>query len=366
MNAPQASRRPSIHLLTSVSALCLMMGQAAPALAEGALPSGGRVAAGEAQIGNAASGKLEINQSSDNAIINWNDFSIGQGNAVQINNGAGATLNRVTGADQSVINGVLSSTGSVYVINPNGLIVGKTGVVKTGGSFVASTHNINNDDFMNGGDATFASDSQAGVDNLGTITSLAGDVTLIARKVRNEGQINAAKGTVGLAAGQKVLLRDGSFADGQLLVRVGGADDEITDSVTIRAAGAELRAAGGNIFALAGNAGGVITATGVAEQDGRIFLTAGDTGQIGVDKQITASRGSDGGDITIQAGFVSLGGDIRADGHNGGSVAISGSRVSLADTVSAAGIAGDGGTIEVAALGDSLVFETANLDASGS
>ncbi len=253
-----------------------------------------------------------------------------------------------------------------FTINPNGLIVGKTGVVKTSGSFVASTHNINNEDFMNGGDATFASGSQAGVDNLGTITSLAGDVTLIARKVRNEGQINAAKGTVGLAAGQEVLLRDGSFADGQLLVRVGGADDEITDSGTIRAAGAELRAAGGNIFALAGNAGGVITATGVAEQDGRIFLTAGDTGQIGADKQITASRGSDGGDITIQAGFVSLGGDIRADGQNGGSVAISGARVSLADTVSAAGTAGDGGAIEVAALGDSLVFETANVDASGS
>lgn len=119
----------------------------------------------------------------------------------------------MTGADQSVINGALSSTGSVYVINPNGLIVGKTGVVKTGGSFVASTHNISNEDFMNGGDATFASDSQAGVENLGTITSLTGDVTLIAREVRNEGQINAAKGTAGLAAGQEVLLRDGSFAE---------------------------------------------------------------------------------------------------------------------------------------------------------
>ena len=94
MNPLQASRRFSTRLLTSVSALCLMMGQAIPAMAEVALPSGGRVAAGKAQIGNAASGRLEINQSSDNAIINWNDFSIGQGNAVQINNGAGATLNR--------------------------------------------------------------------------------------------------------------------------------------------------------------------------------------------------------------------------------------------------------------------------------
>lgn len=315
MNTLPASRRLSTQLMTSVSVLCLMMGHAAPALAEGALPTGGRVAAGEARMGDGAGGRLEINQSSDNAIINWNGFSIGKGNAVQINNGSGATLNWVTGADQSVINGALSGTVSVYVINPNGVIVGKTGVVKTGGDFVASTHNLSNEDFLNGGDVTFSSLSDAGVESRGSITSLTGDVTLIARQVRNEGRIEAEKGVAGLVAGQEILLRDESCADGKFLVRVG-----------------------------------------VAEQDGRIFLTAGDTGQISVDKQITASRGKDGGDIAIKAGFVSL----------GGAVEISGSLVPLAGAVSVAGKAGDGGTINVNTLGDSLMFETARLDASGS
>ncbi len=84
--------------------------------------------------------ELTIDQTSGKAIVNWSGFSIGQGGTVTFNNGSGATLNRVTGsATQSAIAGNLNATGSVYLINPNGVIVGKTGVVKVGGNFVAST-----------------------------------------------------------------------------------------------------------------------------------------------------------------------------------------------------------------------------------
>jgi hypothetical protein len=43
---------------------------------------------------------------------------------VALNNGAGATLNRVVDSHPSVIIGHLSATGSVYLINPQGVIVG--------------------------------------------------------------------------------------------------------------------------------------------------------------------------------------------------------------------------------------------------
>jgi filamentous hemagglutinin family protein len=43
---------------------------------------------------------------------------------VAFNNGAGAKLNRVVGSHPSVIIGHLSATGSVYLINPQGVIVG--------------------------------------------------------------------------------------------------------------------------------------------------------------------------------------------------------------------------------------------------
>ena len=99
----------------------------------GALPSGGQTVAGQAAISSAGS-RLTVNQTSARAIINWTDFSIGQGASVQFNNGSGATLNRVTGQNASSLNGALGATGSVYLINPNGVVIGKTGVINTGGA----------------------------------------------------------------------------------------------------------------------------------------------------------------------------------------------------------------------------------------
>ncbi len=53
-----------------------------------------------------------ITQTSRNAIINWGSFSVGAGNAVRFENGAGATLNRVTGLSPSQIDGSLSATAA--------------------------------------------------------------------------------------------------------------------------------------------------------------------------------------------------------------------------------------------------------------
>ncbi len=132
------------------------------------LPTGGAVTAGTANISSGGS-TLTVNQSSGKAIINWSGFSIGQGGAVQFNNGSGATLNRVTGTSVSSIDGLLSATGSVYLINPNGVIIGKTGVVNTGGSFAASTLNLTDANFLKGGDLTFSGASTASVVNLGKV-----------------------------------------------------------------------------------------------------------------------------------------------------------------------------------------------------
>ena len=104
----------------------------------GALPDGGHFVAGSGSIsGNADS--LRVNQTSGRGVIDWSHFSIGGGNRVTFDNGNGATLNRVTGGDPSAIFGTLSATGSVYLINPQGILIGPGGVISTGGRFVAST-----------------------------------------------------------------------------------------------------------------------------------------------------------------------------------------------------------------------------------
>ena len=85
------------------------------------LPQGGHFVAGMGSIGT--QGLTEtIMQSSQRGIIDFNSFSIGKSGTVKINNGAGATLDRVTGGSLSQIMGTLSAMGSVSFVNATGTI----------------------------------------------------------------------------------------------------------------------------------------------------------------------------------------------------------------------------------------------------
>ena len=82
----------------------------------------------------------------------------------------------MTGASVSSLDGLLSATGSVYLINPNGVIIGKSGVVDVGGTFVASTLDTPDASFLKGGALGFSGPSTASVVNLGKVGALGGDV----------------------------------------------------------------------------------------------------------------------------------------------------------------------------------------------
>ena len=104
----------------SLCMMCAMSLASKPAIAGGALPTGGQYVAGQGLI-SGSNNALTINQTSSHGIINWQGFSIGNGNIVQFDNGTGATLNRVTGGNLSQIDGSLKATGSIYLINPQGI-----------------------------------------------------------------------------------------------------------------------------------------------------------------------------------------------------------------------------------------------------
>jgi hypothetical protein len=75
------ARQPDVWPLATratATALSLLMTVPYPALAQ-QLPAGGAVAAGTATISAPNQGTLNINQSSNQAIINWNSFSVGNG-----------------------------------------------------------------------------------------------------------------------------------------------------------------------------------------------------------------------------------------------------------------------------------------------
>ncbi|RKT22253.1 filamentous hemagglutinin family protein [Paraburkholderia sp. RAU2J] len=284
----------------ALAAWCVPMAEAA-----GPLPQGGAFVRGQGAMTSGTT-SLTIDQSSSRGVIDWHSFSIGNGNTVAFNNGSGATLNRVTGGDPSSILGKLTATGSLYLINPQGILAGPSGVVSTGGRFVASTLDICNDAFIKGGDAlTLSGKSDASVINLGRISSSGGDVFLIARQaVVNAGTVKAPSGTVELAAGETVLLQD-SASSRQVFVQA-GSHGTVVNEGRVKAAQVSLQAADGNVYALAGG-GTRIRATGSATRDGHVWLIA-DSGLVRQQGKIAATNADgSGGTVDTQAAQLAFG-----------------------------------------------------------
>lgn len=304
MQSRKRSRSPAKQApIAQACAAIAILAAAMPPAQAGTLPQGGQFVAGTGTIATSGT-TLTLNQNSARGIVDWKSFSIGNGNHVTINNGSGATLNRVTGGTASAILGTLSATGSVYVVNPQGIVIGSTGVVSTGGRFVASTLDVDNTAFMNGGALTFAGTSNNKVVNLGKIGSSQGDVFLIAaNEVENAGSISAPQGTVELAAGRQILLQDS--ASGQQVFVQTGSKGTVLDSGTIAAAQVSLQAADGNIYALSGNHD-AIRATGTATRDGHVWLVAG-TGTVELPQSIAATNADGtGGTVDTVAGTLTF------------------------------------------------------------
>lgn len=302
---------------------------------------------------------MMINQTSSRAVINWNSFSISQAQSAQfiLPSASGAKLNRVTGADLSSIYGMLQSNGRLYLINPNGILIGATGIIDTKG-FSGSTRDISTDAFMRSGDLQFSGNSVGNIVNLGSIRALDGDVSLLANRVVNRGSISAS-GTVGLAGGNEILIKGADQAGGS--VYVGSGSGSVRNSGSITASIAELKAAGGNQFA---------PATGAVRQDGRAFLTGRSSGPAIVNTGVITARNADGsgGCVRMAAnnGTVALSGKIDASSATsaGGNVRVEAPEIKLtAANVDASGATG-GGTINIGGgFGgrDSLITNAQNV-----
>jgi filamentous hemagglutinin family protein len=168
------------------------------------LPQNGTVFSGAISAcvaGCVAGNQLTINQTSARAVVDWASFNIDAGKAVQIlqPGAASAMLNRVTGdANPSQILGSLSATGTVMLMNPNGVMFGQTATVNVG-SLIATTGNIDVNNFISTGGAQITG-AAGSITNRGSITAeAAGLVALVAPSVTNQGSIIATGGTIALA-----------------------------------------------------------------------------------------------------------------------------------------------------------------------
>ncbi len=152
-----------------------------------AAPTGGEVVFGGATIPPTSS-DMNITSSNPNNVITWRDYSIAQGERVRYDNGAKTNnyLNIVTGANTSNINGTIEGGKDVYIVNPNGVIFGKTASVNVGNLYVSTqeTSTVGAEAFETSGTPPLSTTAvgKADVVNMGSIT--ANKVEVYGRSIR--------------------------------------------------------------------------------------------------------------------------------------------------------------------------------------
>jgi len=369
-----------------LAAGALMMGGMNHAMA---LPQGGQVAAGAADIA-ASQAEMAIHQATQNAVINWNSFNIGAGERVNIYqpNAQAALLNRVLGGNPSEIFGTLSANGRVFLVNPAGVLFAP-GAQVDAGSIVASTMNITNADFMAGKYAFVGTPSDGKIINRASlIAKNEGTVALLGKNVVNEGVIVARKGAAVLAAGEAVSLDfngDGKVsvvptkaameqavtnkglveADGGLVFMSAATGDALTRSAvnqegivraasldgaagSVRMTANDVRLSSGSVTDVSGAKAGTIEIGGGWQGTGDLAHAQNVTIERGAAVRADATRaGNVGGTVAVWSdGMTKFAGEITARGKGtgaGGAVETSGAKVQITGAVNASSEAGKAG-----------------------
>ncbi|WP_167759971.1 beta strand repeat-containing protein [Paraburkholderia pallida] len=322
----QSTRQQAFRLAVMPAMLGAALGYANGAWAV----QGGVVAAGSGTI-NTSGNNTTITQSTDRMVVNWTNFDIAKNQAVAIKqpSATSAVLNRVATATPTQIDGTLTANGRVFVVNPAGVMFGKTSTVNVG-SLVASTLNVDDKQFMDGGDARGVMNLSANggsgvVSNDGQLNATEA-VVLLGAKATNQGTIRARDVTLGAADGVAMQMSNSGF---KVMLGREAQNALAANSGVISAKGGDVQlnaAATGAMLATVVQNTGTIEATRASSgEGGSVILGSQLDGNVSAGGQITAGR-----DITIGSTPVSYppflspfnantaptGGDYASAGHN--------------------------------------------------
>ena len=260
-----------------------------------------------------------------------NHFNIAAGETTIFKQPSATSIvwNRVNDPNPSQIFGNLQANGVVVLLNSSGFYFGPNSFVSAAGLVVSTANYIPPEN--GGGPWEFNGPPPlASIVNYGHIqVGNGGQAFLIANHIENHGTIEAPDGTIGLAAGQTVMLSerpDGRGMSMEVKLPQGSVDNYgnlIADAGTI------------SLKAQVINQDGMLQANTVLNQNGVIELVASDSLNLGADSRMLA-EGDDtmpdsvGGTVTLKSGnnfSDSAGSRISvaggAQGGNGGSVEVS-------------------------------------------
>jgi filamentous hemagglutinin family protein len=299
---------------------------AAPGVTE--LPSGFNSVHGSVNISQSGN-TLNVNSSSAKSIVNYQTFNVGSQATVNFNlpSANAAILNRVVGGNISEVYGQINSNGNVFLVNTAGIVFGGTATVNVG-SIIASTLNIEDNNFINGNyifNRTQSTQPSSIVNN-GEINA-GSSIVLMAGAINNTNKLASPTGVVRMVSADQATMTtlDGvTFdvdIDQPLTQAVNSYTSALSNSGSISGHSIELSTKIESAFyERAINNSGVLEAT----------LLDGNGGEI-----IVAATSSDAGAV-----FENSGTAIVADSSlNNGAVSINADSIIFADNSS---IEGDG------------------------
>lgn len=340
-------------------ALLVMSALSLGASSVDAMPEGGVIRSGEGAVSQNGR-EMTIRQDSGRLAMDWTNFNVGKDETVRFQQpGKDAlALNRVTGNQQSLIDGSLLSNGHVLLVNPNGVVIGKNASIDVGG-LVASTAHVKDNfmkEFGNSTDSfTLGGVSDGKIINEGTINAEGGLVALHAAKVENSGTIKSNGGSVLMAAADTLTLTPDT--DGKLNFTVDGkvAEASALNKGAITADGGTIvmtaDSASDVMSTVVNNEGTLQARTLRKNEKGQILLEGNDKGQVEVSGTLDASGegvGQDAGNIKVigQKTIAHDGTKLLAKGNvNGGKIETSGDVLDLGDNlnIDAKGVNGKAG-----------------------
>jgi filamentous hemagglutinin family protein len=281
-----------------------------------------------ANVTQPSANQLVIDQTQQQAIIDWKSFNISSDAGVQFNQKGqdqkgnpwvGTALNRIWDNSPSQIYGSLKADGKIYLINQNGILFGPRSKVNVN-SLTASALNIHDSDFL-GNVLKFTLEDYQGtgksteelqgavVSNYGEINAATGgSVFLMGPQVENFGSINATAGQIGLVAGKQVYLA--TDPEGNRTAFVVDVQDTGVSGVAWNGEGGSLKADAGmaGLYGRVVNQEGVIRSVTAVNQNGQIELRATDKITTGA-KSVMESPISDSPE-TADNSFTFSGGKI--------------------------------------------------------
>ena len=262
----------------------MILGLAVNAVAN---PTGMTVASGSASVHQ--SGPQLTVAASQNAFLNWQSFNIASGETTIFNQPSASSVvwNRINDPNPSQIFGTLQANGIVVLLNSSGFYFGPNSFVSAAG-LVVSTAQCAPPENSGGGWEFNGPPPLASIVNYGRINvGQNGSAFLISDQIENHGTIEAPGGTVGLAAGQTVLLSerpDGRGMSLQVTLPQGSVDNDgklIADAGTIA------------LNAKVINQDGLLQANSVRNENGVIELVASGFASTSVPNSKIIARGDD-------------------------------------------------------------------------